>query len=56
MDKLAVWLEEKEAQMIEDIGALVGFESVADGRHVEECSGVMEQMAEIGRASCRERV
>lgn len=49
MDKLAVWLEEKEAQMIEDIGALVGFESVADGRHVEECSGVMEQMAEFAR-------
>lgn len=38
MDELAVWLQEHEAQMIEDIGELVGIESVADENgFVAEC-------------------
>ena len=45
MDELAVWLQEHEAQMIEDIGGLVGIESVADENGFAACCQAMEQMA-----------
>lgn len=45
MDELAVWLQEHEAQMIEDIGGLVSIESVADENGFAACCHAMEQMA-----------
>ena len=45
MAELAVWLQEHEAQMIEDIGGLVGIESVADENGFAACCQAMEQMA-----------
>ena len=45
MDELAVWLQEHEAQMIEDIGGLVSIESVADENGFAACCQAMEQMA-----------
>lgn len=56
MEELEVWLQSREQQMIEEIGTLVGIESVADGRHVEECSKVMERMAEFARRDGMEAV
>lgn len=56
MEGLSAWLQDREQQMIEEIGALVGIESVADGRHVEECGKVMDQMTEFARRDGMEAV
>ncbi len=49
MDELHSWLQEKEEQMIEDIGGLVAIPSVDKGPGCEECREAMEKMASYAR-------
>ena len=49
MDELSVWLQDKEGQIIEDIGGLVAIPSVDKGLGCEECRQAMEQMASYAR-------